>query len=492
MTCENVRKVLLIIVVLSLISINIEYALASHESARIFYSIVVDEDGSAKVKIEILAPVAGLKTWVAVPKRGFDISVEPFGAALTRVFQAYEPLSKQPYYFYDNLTVRFSRPGKLIVKYDFKYASLIYEPRAFFFSPLILYDPDILASLRVILNGAKEVNLRSGFASVEITPTGAVIDYALPATAGRVSVHYTLQRDSPEIIELDKGPFIGVTPSRYKDEMSNILNLYSKLYSMLSDFFNVNLKKVGVRFFVPKPGEENIEGYVPIERYEIGDIYLNIFYIRTIPGFFEVAAAHELIHQFLWEAGIRVDVLWFHEGAANFFSIFHLKQLGYDKVIMIEQDLLTSSEKLTDLGFLQSWSPERQPANAGIYYAAAYRVLYELNEKYGPSFFMDMFDKLSDKGIKIDSTEKLVSLMEEVKGEEVRAFFNSIGFRLRPALIADSVEVKGESGLIETLLTLTVVMLGIVIALLLMLLIRRRREREYVLPEDIIPGYTQN
>ena len=426
----------LFLLILILISNSILLIKAQTEENYIEYFIKVDNEGSAIVEISYKNNKENKIIWIAVPseKSLSKWFIENDTLIYTNLSSLIDLSTNSTYYFYDNLTIFMPYPGSFKIKYNFSMSSLIYEPNAYFMSPHIMFSLNENALIKILLQNVESIEYYypKPYKEEKINEKTLLLYFIFKSFSqriNRIEIYYKV----PGKVFLEKvkiNRFIGFTPLRYKKIMENILFLYNEIYENLSKIFHTNLENVSVRFFTPKLGEVSIQGYTPFNASSLGDIYLNIFYIRFIKGYFEQAAIHELIHHFLWSIGISPEVLWFHEGAANFFSIYLIKKIGFEGAEMIEKDFINKGKKMEYLGFIESWTPYRQPINMQDYYIASYMVFYYLNETYGFEIFEKLFYAINEKKEIIKKTSEIVHILNDITGEDTSKKFLEWGFSL--------------------------------------------------------------
>ncbi|MBS7615509.1 hypothetical protein KEJ18_07275, partial [Candidatus Bathyarchaeota archaeon] len=222
----------------------------------------------------------------------------------------------------------------------------------------------------------------------------------------------------------------------YIEYATSILDLYNKTYSDLVDLFNATLEEANVKFFIPDfESLLSIGGYVPFSSNRMGDININFVFTRYVEGYIEVIALHELVHHFLWKAGISPkSLLWFHEGMAQYVSMEIAKQMGYEGMEEISRQMEESVAYLKKLvgenfGFIQDWSMNRQPENIGYYYTAAYYVVRSLAEKDSELEYYARFFKTL-KGQLISSNAELVYYLSLASNKSIAEHLNNWGFNI--------------------------------------------------------------
>jgi hypothetical protein len=237
-------------------------------------------------------------------------------------------------------------------------------------------------------------------------------------------------------LDITDGIFSFETVPRYAEYARSILDLYNRTYNDLVDLFNVTLEDANVRFFIPDfESLFSIGGYVPFTSNRMGDININFVFTRYVEGYIEVIALHELVHHFLWKAGVSPrGLLWFHEGMAQYVSMEIANTIGFEGAgtMINEMETAISELKLVvgeDFGFLQQWSITSQPQDVGSYYAAAYHVVRSLAEGRGGLDYYALFFKLMN-GETITSNAELGYFLSLTSEESVAESLNSWGFNV--------------------------------------------------------------
>jgi len=395
------------------------------------FTLRVDENGVGRVTIrvdeEMLARNGVRETWLAVPRlpsQGwvFDQPPRSFGTGALKIGGAAYP-------FYENLTVTPSPGRDVLLSYEFPYASLILEPEAILITPLIVFDQRFNGRLTVEIDGFGVL------VSTSQTPVAEVRDgrlatlvFHLPSANGRVWLRYgTVSR--PDLQEVTSPGFLGETPRRYADLMKGILDMYGSLSANLSDLFETHVKPLKVRFFLPESLSDGVEGFVNITSAGPGDIHINLLTLRQMTGYLEHVALHELIHHYLWSAGVGENVLWLHEGGANFFAAHFLMGKGSSPESGLRDALLLQAGR-TRLrpGFVASWTPSTLVLNPTAYYAASFSVLYSLNQTYGFNLFERFFKYVRENNLSLRTTEQVIEAFAAVSGGQTDEDFRMFGF----------------------------------------------------------------
>jgi hypothetical protein len=328
-------------------------------------------------------------------------------------------------------------------QYNVTTAAMIIEPDGIFYSPQIGFE--LGNSLEAV------VDLPSGFEVNDVLAYGSLGSYSpssrssthvvfdsIPETENllRIEVGFSTANKEPELLEITDGIFSFETVPRYAEYARSILDLYNRTYNDLVDLFNVTLEDANVRFFIPDfESLFSIGGYVPFTSNRMGDIHINFVFTRYVEGYIEVIVLHELVHHFLWKAGVSPrGLLWFHEGMAQYVSMEIANTIGFEGAgtMINEMETAISELKLVvgeDFGFLQQWSITSQPQDVGSYYAAAYHVVRSLAEGRGGLDYYALFFKLMN-GETITSNAELGYFLSLTSEESVAESLNSWGFNV--------------------------------------------------------------
>jgi hypothetical protein len=395
---------------LVMVSLAIDFLPATVETASngsYSYKFTVDEDGFTNVNVTFRSTEAQGSSWVVVPKKKFNewrYEVIPPGKITYYTIGETKDYVNQDYYFYEVFEFSFASSStfQMQIQFDMSEGALIIErpdaPDGMFLSPLIGFDPQS--------SGNAEVLFPSHFEVQKIAPSGKTTDKNRVSFASldhltRLQIQFETE-NKPDAITINQGIFTFSTVKRYKNYAQEILDFYNNTYDSLTNLFNVSLGNVDVQFFIPEFDMLlSVGGYIPFVRQRLGKININIFFVRAINGTIEVIALHELVHHFLWKAGLSPDYfLWFHEGTAQFVSVETVEDLGYEGAVeekrRLEQGVSQLIPQTTpiDVGFLEEWKPESQPKDTTELYVASYYVVSRLAEKYGGLNFYRQFFRL--------------------------------------------------------------------------------------------------
>lgn len=417
------------------------------------YWFIVDEDGSTHVRIIYKSNMENGSSWMFVPRFSEWLNYTVSGRVFEWSVEEPEKYVGAEYYFYNILSFSFFSEGsqfEMVVGFNFSTAAIIIEPNGMFYSPQIGFSRGSIFKASVIFPSAFRINRNEALAlgaSGSYGPSYLNSTFALfenlPSSENllRIQIGFSAPNKKAEMFSFESGIFRFETVKRYESYAKSILELYNATYETLTDLFNVTLRSNGsadsliVRFFIPDFNSlMSIGGYVPFSGKSMGDIYINFMFTRYVEGYLEVIALHELIHHFLWRAGVSPqNLLWFHEGIAQYVSIEIAEKLGYAGAGMIKGSL---EEKVKDLdmmlsgnfGFLAEWTPSNAPRDFNTLYAAAYYVVSRLAENRGLDYYARFFRVIN--GEKIEDSVALCYYLSLALDEPVADKLNAWGFNI--------------------------------------------------------------
>ena len=446
---RNAYKLILVLIVSSVLILDLgpTVRLASAASAGLFnYEFVVDSEGSTTVNIVYTTEEASGSSWVLVPKFSDWANNTIMGTVTSWFLNDSENVAGGSFYFYEVLFFSFTSDGaefEMHFQYNVTTAAMIIEPDGIFYSPQIGFELGNSLEAAVDLPSGFEVNdvLAYGslgsYSPISRSSTHVVFD-SIPETENllRIEIGFSTANKEPELLEITDGIFSFETVPRYAEYARSILDLYNRTYNDLVDLFNVTLEDANVRFFIPDfESLFSIGGYVPFTSNRMGDIHINFVFTRYVEGYIEVIALHELVHHFLWKAGVSPrGLLWFHEGMAQYVSMGIANTIGFEGAgtMINEMETAISELKLVvgeDFGFLQQWSITSQPQDVGSYYAAAYHVVKSLAENQSGLAYYARFFKLMN-GETITSNSELGYYLSLTSKESVAESLNIWGFNV--------------------------------------------------------------
>ncbi len=424
------------------------------------YWFIVDEDGFTHVRIVYKSNMENGSSWIFVPRFSEWLNYTVSGRVYEWSLEEPEKYAGAEYYFYNILSFNFFSEGsqfKMVVEFNFSRAAIIIEPNGMFYSPQIGFSRGSIFKASVIFPSAFRINRDEALAlgaSGSYGPRYLNSTFAffenLPSSENllRIQIGFSTPNKKAEMVSLESGIFKFETVKRYESYAQSILGLYNASYETLVNLFNVTLRSNGsadslvVRFFIPDFNSlMSIGGYVPFSGKSMGDIHINFMFTRYVEGYLEVIALHELIHHFLWKAGVSPQsLLWFHEGMAQYISIEIAEKLGYAGVGMIKERIEESVRNLEamlsgNLGFLALWTPSSSPRDLNTLYAAAYYVVSRLAENHGLDYYASFFKVINGK--KIEDSVTLCYYLSLASDESVADKLNAWGFNI-PDLYAYS------------------------------------------------------
>jgi hypothetical protein len=404
------RVYMLFIIVVS-ISANLPIATAK-PSDFYNYKFIVDENGFTQVEITFFSTRSQGESWVFVPKSEFSPWTHTTeNGEITYTLVNTKEKVEEDFYFYEVFDFSFVRKSSLNsfqmkIRFNMTGGALIIEPRGVFFSPQIGFDPNSLGDSKaeVLFPPDYEINKAliassSGKSTPQLLSSRHVI-FTLRSHVERLQIEFETAAREPIWKPLNQSVFSFNAVERYESYAQEILNLYDTVYEDFTELFNVTLESVDVQFFIPEfETLLTVGGFVPFSGQKLGVININIFFIRAVNGTIQGIALHELVHHFLWKAGLSPDFfLWFHEGVAQFISIETVIKLGYPGGA-IEKERLEQGVDLfirrygEDFGFIEGWTPTNQPRDVSPYYVASYYVVSRLAEKYKQQNEFDLYER---------------------------------------------------------------------------------------------------
>jgi hypothetical protein len=446
---RNAYKLILVLIVSSVLILDLgpTVRLSSAASAGLFnYEFVVDSEGSTTVNIVYTTEEASGSSWVLVPKFSDWANNTIMGTVTSWFLNDSENVAGGSFYFYEVLFFSFTSDGaefEMHFQYNVTTAAMIIEPDGIFYSPQIGFELGNSLEAAVDLPSGFEVNDVLAYGSLgsyspsSRSSTHVVFD-SIPETENllRIEVGFSTANKEPELLEITDGIFSFETVPRYAEYARSILDLYNRTYNDLVDLFNVTLEDANVRFFIPDfESLFSIGGYVPFTSNRMGDIHINFVFTRYVEGYIEVIALHELVHHFLWKAGVSPRaLLWFHEGMAQYVSMEIANIIGFEGAGMWVNEMETAISQLKlvvgeDFGFLQQWSMTSQPQDVGSYYTAAYHVVRSLAENQSGLAYYARFFRLMN-GETITSNSELGYYLSLTSKESVAESLNSWGFNV--------------------------------------------------------------
>ena len=332
-------RVLTFSLLASILIVNFGSPLISSSSVSngtVEYLFKIDRNGLTLVDITYHTFQREGLMWILVPK--FSQWMNRTVKGVVTSWDLRDPYElagfKNPFYDAFLFSFRSDNEGfEIKIRYNHSLAAMIIEPDGIFYSPQIGFQKGNRIKISVVLPKEFVLNRREAIAfgsrnvyypsSID-REKNIILFSDIPEEENllRVEIGFRIENKSFSPIKLRWGIFSFETPPRYREYAWKILEFYNETYDNLVDLFNVTLESANVKFFLPSFNSLlEIGGYVPFSPRKLGDIHLNILYTRTLEGQIEVIALHELVHHFLWRAGISPQgLLWFHEGMAQYIS----------------------------------------------------------------------------------------------------------------------------------------------------------------------------
>jgi len=434
------RARLFAMITISLFLLGLAPAPAQESSPTYSYNMMFDRDGLTTVEIVYDGGFPGSgSSWVAVPKNFTGTVVTALKGTVTsmarRPYQAGEGQTVHP--FYDNLTFSYNSadaPFSMRILFNMTYGAMIVEPNGFFFSPQIGVARSARVQATLMLpDGVEALN--------EVEPTPTRIGRIGPRlqllfyldSESRIAVTFTLSWPKGTS-HIQEGMVEGDVPTRYVDLSTRMLRLYREAVPLMNSLFNETMDRISMRFFIPLTLPQlGIGGYTPIDpsTFQTGAIYLNLFYFRAVPGTMETIAMHELTHQYEARAGISPELLWVHEGLANYVAVQMGKRLGYDAT-STDAELEAAATQLNgEYGVIQNWQHGGTAAPLFLYYASSYKVFKTLGDQYGGlPLYSSFFRGLHELKDGLRSTNVVVYQLSLAASADLGQQFTAWGFEL--------------------------------------------------------------
>jgi len=415
-------------------------ALAETWTETYSYHMSFDHAGLTSVEILYGSGVSGSGTsWVVIPKNFTQTSVTALKGTITSMTRVPYHVGEDAYAhpFYDNLTFTYasvSEPFSMSAKFDIPYGAMIVEPNGFFFSPQIGVPRSARVEAKLTFPDGVETLDEVQPAPTAVERVGSRLEVLFnPSSESRIVVTFTVSWPK-QTSRVGEGRIEGEVPSRYIELGTRLVSLYEEAAPLMNELFNSTVDRISVKFFTPLsiPGL-SIGGYTPIDpsSFETGAIYLNLFYFRALPGTMETIGVHELTHQYLAHAGISAELLWVHEGLANYVAVQMGRSLGYDTASTDAELEAAAGELNGNYGMIQYWRPGGTVISLFQYYAASYHVFKTLGDQYGGlSLYSSFFRGLHELKDGLRSTNVAVYQLGLAAGVDLFPQFREWKFEL--------------------------------------------------------------
>ncbi len=454
---------LFIILVAPVASGSIVPNVTAQPTSSYLYRFNVDRDGFTTVEIDFNSTDISGESWVFVPKFHSWNHTETSGQIVYSENVTTDQVTDQNLYFYNAFKFRYQSTGlfRMNIKYDFDNGALVLEPRGMFYSPqigfkassngkaVVLFDDEF--QIKQDTNGrdlAVVVGSRDTYTAQKVESNRVLFDLQENVVRLQVEFGISTAGEDTTVRSSDNRTFIFQTETRYMAHAASVLRFYDKIYNQTARLFNVTLEDVVVQWFLPDfQSLLSVGGFVPLYTGGLGEININIVFIRTVNGTIEDIAAHELVHRFLGKAGISPnEFLWFHEGLAQYISVNIVSNLGYEGAEIEKANLEDGATGLIqflggerfDSISLQRWSPNYQPPNAdmGSLYAASYYVISRLPqvvERDGFEYYQNFFRLIGQlpsgfNGVKVKGISELALYLSQAANASVASTLKRWGF----------------------------------------------------------------
>jgi len=415
-------------------------ALGQESRPTYIYDMSFDRSGFTTVEVTYNSGLAGSgSSWVAVPGNFTETVAETLKGATTSMkrvpYRVGQDGTVHP--FYDNLTFSYVSPDEpfsMRITYNMTQGAMIVEPNGFFYSPQIGVPTSARVEATLTLPDGVETLDEAAPTPTQVERLGSRVEMSFsPDTESRIAVTFTVSWPK-QTSYVQEGIVEGEFPTRYTDLGARMAALYKQAIPLMDNLFNKTMDRISMRFFIPLSLQQlGIGGYTPIDpsTFETGAIYLNLFYFRFLSGTTETIAMHELTHQYLARLGVTTDLLWVHEGLANYIAVQMGNPLGYD-VTSTDADLEAAASELKgNYGMIQSWRPGGTTTSLFEYYSASYKVFKTLGEQYGGlSLYSSFFRGLSKLKDGLRSTNVAVYQLSVAAGADLVPEFTRWGFEV--------------------------------------------------------------
>ncbi|HKZ94134.1 MAG TPA: hypothetical protein VJ249_06110 [Candidatus Bathyarchaeia archaeon] len=440
-----------------------------------YFMFTVDRDGFTNVEINFNSTDTSGESWVFVPKYSSWNHTETSGQITQSELVETDQVIGQALYFYQAFRFRYQSTGvfNMTLKFDFNNGALVMEPDGMFYSPQIGFQASSNGNAEVTFDHNFQINEKLAVVVGSSTsyPVQKVVQnralFRLQENVVRIQIEFSVNA-TPQEITLRNGDnktFTFKTVSRYETYARNILRLYDRIYNQTARLFNVTLEDIIVQWFLPDfESLLSVGGYVPVFTGGLGEINLNIVFIRTVNGTIEAIATHELVHRFLGTAGIPPsDFLWFHEGMAQYISVNLVANLGYEGAETEKENLENGVSRLIQLlggeNFdsisLQRWSPSSQPStDVSSLYVASYYVVSRLPQvvkQDGFEYYQRFFELVGQlpsnfSGVKVKNISEMTLYLSQAANASVASTLKRWGFSLTDLYESPIQELIAEAG----------------------------------------------
>jgi len=442
---DQITPLSLLLIIAASVIVNLPVTFGQFSSNSYDYKFTVNGDGFTTVEVTFQSAESSGSSWVVVPKFSSWNNVTISGKITESELEETQNYVGEDYYFYQVFIFSYVSVSSFQMKIEFNMTdgALVIEPRGVFLSPLIGFHPEsvgksqaeiLFPSNYIVKN---ELIASSSGKSNYTVPNANRVLFDLQDNVERLQVEFAPAAAEPTWKQLNQSVFSFRTAERYENYASEILALYQAVYDDFTELFNVTLANIDVQFFIPEfETLLSVGGFIPFTGQTLGEININIFFVRAVNGTIQAIALHELVHHFLWKTGLSPDAfLWVHEGASQFVSIETVDDLGYEgadiernRLEQVASQLISQTGE--NFGFLQEWTPANQPADISRYYVASYYVVSRLAEEYGGfDFYRQFFELISE--LKIETNDELAFHLSMAANASVDLKLKQWGFDIR-------------------------------------------------------------
>lgn len=401
--------------------------------------IDVEENGNATVYYNITGS-GTTSFWIFLPKNETIV-----GRAFKGTFSIVNHTSS--YYFYYNSTISVA-PGEdntysFQLSYKFPFASIMAGYNGWFMSPALLAEPDIEMTVYVQIPNLKRITLEE---PQHIGTKNGQLVYSLQGQlyfqlGGRIIIEYDMAVPAP--VETYSKKFDGTTvkieyPVYYLSFAEKTADIIGKALKYYFDIFSIKTSELEFRFYLPKQALGGIStlGFVRGSDINVGGkgpIQLNLALMRYAPGYHETTVLHEMVHLFLGKLGVEANnnVRWFHEGMAQYISLYLAEKMGFNVRDLVER-MDNLSKTLYDrlggkIGFIEDW-PSGDDILEPQAYLASYYIIKTLADQYGGIEYIKKVCKAIKGHGGVSSTQDIVDVLSEAAGRDLSGLFTKWGF----------------------------------------------------------------
>ena len=402
-------------------------------SAKLVYYINVKENANATITIVFEAKGSGVG-FIGLPLfEEYKVSVHEGEIK----WLDFKPVSV----FYTNASFSFRGKNiRMVITYNFPYATLIAEDKAWFMSPYILASSSFEVFVEVELYGLDPSRKVRFWPYEPLKQHGNKFTFAIlnPVSDNRVIIEYKLSEKVPNVDyrkAIGESEVVVRVAKYYRHIADKVFYVLEKTYEELEYVFGELPDKLEFEFYLPELNDLSALGYVKERTIEMGvegPIYLNLALIRFKEGFLEETVIHECVHVVLGLIGVSSnrEIRWFHEGMAEYVAIKVCSVAGINVTDFIKMHREGAREALKlyggDLSFIIYW--EYSTPMARLYYSAAFYIMNKTAEENGGLVYVKKLVREIEKQGGADSNEEVIQAMSKAAGKDLRRQFRKWGF----------------------------------------------------------------